>query len=279
MATYIVGDIQGCFAALEQVLDKVNFDPKYDKLWAVGDLIGRGPQSLETLSYLYQLGDAFDTVLGNHDLHFLAITQGIRSAKPSDKFDALLSSTKCQQFVEWLRHKPLAVKLNKNTLLSHAGLYPKWGFKQAVKRSREVESLLQSSSWNDLLNHMYGSHLESWSKSLEGYQRATFIINAFTRMRYIKNEQYLNLTAKGSPGSAPPDLSPWFQVKNKKLKPEHKIIFGHWAALQGKTSSRQHIGLDTGYIWGNSLTIFKLETEEYSSVQFKDQKLAADTVT
>lgn len=279
MATYIVGDIQGCFPALEKLLSKVNFNPSRDKLWAVGDLIGRGPHSLETLDYLYNLGNAFDTVLGNHDLHFLAISQGIRSAKASDKFDALLASSKCQQFVEWLRHKPLAVKLDADTLLSHAGLYPKWGFKQAIKRSLEVENMLQADNWFELLANMYSNEPRKWSKSLEGYQRATFVINAYTRMRYIEDKALLNLTAKGTPQSALPELSPWFKIKNKKLKKRQKIIFGHWAALQGKTASKQYIGLDTGYIWGNCLTMLELESMEYYSVRFKDKKLVADTMT
>lgn len=278
MSTFVVGDIQGCYSALRNLLENVDFDSGKDTLWAVGDLIGRGEDSLQTLRYLSSLGDKFQAVLGNHDLHFLAISQGIKKAKPSDKFDRLLQSQDCNQLVDWLRQFPLAAKLDKQTLICHAGLYPGWSIKQAIKRSDEISTLLQGPEWVSLLSTMYDNKPDSWHKDLTSPQRQNFIINAFTRMRFVSKDNQLDFSAKGTIDSAKPGLYPWFQLPNEKLKPKHKVIFGHWAALKGNTNSNQHIGLDTGYIWGQSLTLLELERMKLYSLEFKDKKKAADTV-
>lgn len=271
MANYVVGDIQGCYSGLRQLLDKIKFDPSHDKLWAVGDLVARGPDSLDTLTFLHSLGDAFETVLGNHDLHFLAILGHIKEAKKSDFLGPLLRSDNAMELATWLRTKPLAVRINKHTLLSHAGLYPQWSFKKAVKLSEEVSEVLRGPNYTMLLASMYGSEPTSWNGELEGMSRLRFIINAFTRMRYLKNQRVLEFETKSAPNKYNTSLQPWFSINNVKLKKSQRVIFGHWATLLGKTHSDQFIGLDTGYVWGNTLTAYCLETHQRNSVQNKNR--------
>lgn len=269
MANYIVGDIQGCYSGLRRLLDKADFDPKYDKLWAAGDLVARGPESLETLLYLKSLGPSFETVLGNHDLHFLAIYSGLKAAKRSDKLHALLSYKKVDKLADWLRTKPLAIRIDKQTLLSHAGLYPQWSLKQAVKLSGEVSQVLTSKNWQSFITQMYGSLPNSWHEELQGYDRLRFITNAFTRMRYIKSNHILEFATKSAPNEYNKDIQPWFKINNPKLKPKKRILFGHWATLMGQTQSKQFIGLDTGYVWGNTMTLYCLEMNKRIEVQNK----------
>lgn len=266
MANFIVGDIQACFTPLKKLLDKANFDPQQDKLWAVGDLIGRGPEALQTLQYLMALGDSFDCVLGNHDLHFLAVSQQLKTNKAEYGFDQLLDAPELPLIVKWLRKKPLAQKICKGHLLVHAGLYPGWTIKQAVKLSKEVSEYLQSPEWTTLLAQMYANTPTQWSDKLEGIERSRFVINAMTRMRFVTLKNELNFSVKASLQDAPKNLLPWFKHPAQKLKKHQKIVFGHWAALLGVTDSKQHIALDTGCIWGNQLTLLKLETNQYYSV-------------
>jgi bis(5'-nucleosyl)-tetraphosphatase (symmetrical) len=267
LANYIVGDIQGCLSGLRILLKKVKFNPKQDKLLAVGDLIGRGPESLETLSFLYNLGSGFNTVLGNHDLNLLAVYCGFRPAKPGDKLDELLASKKLPTYIEWLRNKPLALMVDANTLITHAGLYPVWSFKTALGLSAEVSNELQNQDWKSLLAKMYEDTPATWSPALSNIRRWRFIINAFTRMRYVENQSQLNFNCKSSPTLAPKDLTPWFQVRNETLEKNQRIIFGHWAALQGNTQSKKFIALDTGYVWGQTLTILNLQTGIKTSIK------------
>jgi len=259
MSNYIVGDIQGCYSGLRKLLKKAEFDPVKDKLWAVGDLVGRGPESLQTLRFLYALGDRFETVLGNHDLHLLAIYCGIRQVKPADKLDELLAAKELPVYIKWLRSKHLAIKLDEHTLLSHAGLYPLWSFEKALSLSAEISEQLSGKQWRFLLQKMYNNEPLCWNKTLQGIPRWRFIINAFTRMRYIANDCDLEFNCTTSPEFAPQNLSPWFTLPNKKLKTKQKVIFGHWASLQGHTQSSQFIALDTGYVWGQSMTLLNLE--------------------
>ncbi len=267
MANYIVGDIQGCYSGLRELLREVKFSPKKDKLWAVGDLIARGPESLETIKYLMSLGDSFDTVLGNHDLHFLAICNGYKQAKKSDCLEDLLSAKKLPKYIAWLRTKPLASLINKHTLLTHAGLYPKWGFSDALARSEEFSTVLQGPQWLSFLSDMYGSQPNIWDDELQGNNRLRFIVNAMTRMRYLKPKATLEFAHKIPPAlNKGTKLTPWFEVKNSRLKSKQRVIFGHWAALQRKTSTNQFIALDTGYVWGNQLTLHKHEKNKNVSI-------------
>ncbi|GAA0859151.1 symmetrical bis(5'-nucleosyl)-tetraphosphatase [Aliiglaciecola litoralis] len=269
MADFIVGDIQGCYSGLRRLLDKVKFDPQCDKLWGVGDLIARGPDSLKTLSFLYDLGVAFDTVLGNHDLHFLAIYAGLKTPKRNDNLSPLLRSDRVDELAHWLRTKPLALRLNKHSLISHAGLYPKWSFKKAVKLSEEVSTVLRSEQWLDFLSQMYGNQPDRWDPALQGIERLRFITNAFTRMRYIKDADRLEFETKTAPTKNNTSIVPWFNVPNVKMKPKRQVIFGHWATLMGQTESTQYIALDTGYVWGNAMTLLNLQSGKKTQVQNK----------
>lgn len=266
MSTYIVGDIQGCYDGLQQLLSKVGFEKGRDTLWAVGDLVARGPDSLKTVQYLYSLKDSFQSVLGNHDLHFLAVTQGLKQAKESDNLTDLLADKNLPYYIDWLRNMPLATKIKKNTLIVHAGLYPKWSFKLCVSNSKEIEAVLQGDNWVSLLEQMYGSEPRIWKKSLEGLDRQRFIINAMTRMRYLDENFALDFAQKCTPENAPSNLIPWFEVTPNKRKSSQKVIFGHWAALMGETGLSNVIGLDTGYVWGNTFSCLDLEKGEVIQV-------------
>lgn len=265
MTDYVVGDIQGCLSGLKTLLAKVDFNPQVDKLWSAGDMVARGPESLQTLHFLYDLGDSFETVLGNHDLHLLAIYCGFKTAKPEDKLDALVSSADLPKFIHWLRSKPLALRVNQDTLLCHAGLYPRWSMRKAIDLSNEVSEQLQGDNWQALIANMYANTPTRWSKDLQGIERWRFIVNAFTRMRFIEKNNHLELNCKLSPATAPQNLTPWFNVANKKLLAQQKVLFGHWAALKGDTQSAQFIGLDTGFIWGGSLTLCNLTSGQIVS--------------
>ncbi len=265
--TYVVGDIQACFDGLQALLKKVGFKEKSDRLLAVGDLIGRGPQALETLRFLYGLGKRFDCVLGNHDLHFLAVSQGIKKPKPRDNYQALLADKHLDRYVQWLRCKPLAQIPEPGTFLCHAGLYPFWSEKKGLLLAREVENKLQSKHWHSLLEYMYGSEECTWSDKLSGLSRLKFIVDAFTRMRFVDKNGTLNLTVKTMPEEAPIGYMPWFKHPNLKVKSQ--LLFGHWAALQGKTGLKNVISLDTGYIWGGKMTVIELSSMEAFAVANK----------
>lgn len=276
MPTYIVGDIQGCFDGLQKLLKKVNFSPLNDRLIAVGDLVGRGTQPLQTLDYLYSLENSFDTVLGNHDLHLLAIYAGIRKAKPNDNLDTLLASPQLETHINWLRRKPLALMAAPNTLVTHAGLYPLWSVKKALKMSNEISQHLQAEDWKTFLINMYGNQPSVWNKTLLGPERLRFIVNAMTRMRFIENSNKLDFTCTSSPEQAPAHLIPWFKITNKKLKAKQKVVFGHWASLNGNTQDQQFCGLDTGYVWGQNMTLLELSSEQLYSVKYQDISKPAD---
>lgn len=267
MKNFVVGDIQGCYKGLRKLLKKAEFDPKQDKLWAVGDLIARGPQSLETMQYLYDLGDHFDTVLGNHDLHLMAIAHGIGKPKSQDKLEALINHKKFPIYIDYLLSKPLAISPAPNTLITHAGLYPKWSIKKALKLSKEVQEQLSAKKPKAFLTSMYGNKPNLWHKSLEGDNRLRFIVNACTRMRFVKDDKSLDFLAKSHPQNAPSHLKPWFMAKNRKVDESDTIIFGHWASLlghipQNKKIEAKVIALDTGYVWGNTMSLYCIETQE-----------------
>ncbi|NCP63975.1 MAG: symmetrical bis(5'-nucleosyl)-tetraphosphatase [Paraglaciecola sp.] len=270
MADYVVGDIQGCFDGLQRLLQHIHFDPTSDTLTAVGDLVGRGPQSLQTLDYLINLGERFQTVLGNHDLHLLAVYCGIRKKKASDKFDALLASPNIKRYISWLRAKPLALTLGDNVLVTHAGLYPSWSTAQALALSTECQLALQSADWKTLLSHMYGDEPSRWQADLAGNDRLRFIINAFTRMRYMQDAETLDFSCKEAPALAPSSLTPWFKISNKQLHPDTKLVFGHWATLAGYTSNPQMIALDTGYIWGQQMTCWQRQNQCKYTIDYQE---------
>lgn len=273
MATYVIGDIQGCFYQLQCLLKKVNFSPIHDKLWIVGDLVNRGPDSLQTLRYIYSLGDCCTIVLGNHDLHLLAIANGVQSPKKQDTLDGILSASDRSQLLEWLRQQPLLhYDEETNVAMVHAGIPPHWSIKKALARAAEVEEVLRGERFTDFLKNMYGNQPDSWDKNLKGWSRLRMITNYFTRMRFCNYQGDLELSAKGSPKDAPKGYKPWYLHSKRKAK-DTTILFGHWAALEGKTDNSSHnvFALDTGCVWGNHLTLMNLETKKLTTCRCKSQ--------
>lgn len=268
----MVGDIQGCYKGLTKLLKKAKFTPYKDKLWAVGDLVARGPDSLKTLEYLYDLGPHFDTVLGNHDLHLIAGAHGLINVKPQDKLDKLFKHKHFNKYIEFLMTKPLALKPVDDVLITHAGLHPSWSFNKAIKLSDEIQAQLRSKHASKFLKNMYGNLPNAWSKELTGYARNRFIVNAFTRMRYLHHDKSLDFKVKSHPKNAPASLTPWFKVKNPKIKSNQTILFGHWASLLGDVPMHQPnkaslVALDTGYVWGNQLSLYCIDTGKVTRYQ------------
>lgn len=268
MANYAIGDIQGCYDSLRSLLTKINFDPYQDTLWVAGDLVNRGPKSLETVRYLKSLGPACKAVLGNHDLHMIAAAHACAPRKPKDSFFDLLDAYDSPTLIDWLKQQALLRRIEINDkvfLLSHAGLPPIWSAQQALSYSREVETVLRSNNLSDFLSVMYGNEPDTWHESLTGNERLRLITNYFTRMRFCNAQGTLEMNSKSSPLEAPEGFQAWFTIPNPHLNNE-KIIFGHWAALEGKTYNNNIFAIDTGCVWGKQLTALRLEDEVLFSV-------------
>ena len=262
MATYAVGDIQGCYSALKELLDSVDFSPSRDTLWAAGDLINRGPENLNTLNYLHSLGDAFKCVLGNHDLHFLAVAKGSQQLKRKDTIQDLLTAKNHQTLVDWLLQQPLIHHDDHlNITMVHAGIPPIWSLKEALERGEEVQKVLKSKHAKVFFDNMYGNTPNIWHKKLNGAERLRIITNYFTRMRFCDAEGQLELETKTGPQQAPKGFAPWFSYRDHKIK-KKTVIFGHWASLEGNTNTDHFIALDTGCVWGGALTMLNLKTKE-----------------
>lgn len=266
MATYAIGDVQGCYDPLQKLLELIQFDPTLDTLWFTGDLVNRGPQSLATLRFVKELGKNQVTVLGNHDLHLLAVAHGTQPVRSTDTLTDILEAADKEELIDWLLHRPL---LHHNEelqfILVHAGLAPAWDLATAKNLSSEVEQVLASDSANDFFQHMYGNQPDHWSNDLRGWDRLRCITNYLTRMRFCHADGRLELKNKGKLGEQANDLLPWFQVPNR-MNSHLKIIFGHWAALSGTTHTPNVFALDTGCVWGNCLTAMRLEDEKRFSV-------------
>jgi bis(5'-nucleosyl)-tetraphosphatase (symmetrical) len=264
MATYVVGDIQGCFAPFQSLLDKVRFNPDKDRLWSVGDLVNRGPHNLETLRWFYAHRDNVTLVLGNHDLHLLAVSAGARAPSRKDNLDDILDAPDRETLIEWLHFQPLAYHESGVTMV-HAGIPPLWSIEDTLQRAWEVETALQGARCVEFLTEMYGNDPYVWDDQLSGLTRLRVITNYLTRMRYCTRKGKLDLISKG-PQPKPDALqgkkvAPWFSHKNRLTRGE-KIIFGHWASLEGITDDHNTVALDTGCVWGHSLTLYHLETGE-----------------
>ncbi len=273
MATYAIGDIQGCFADLQRLLDKCNFDPASDTLWFAGDLVNRGPDSLATLRFVKQLGKRAISVLGNHDLHLLAIAADHKNTRDRGLIEVMQASD-ADELVHWLRHRPL---LHHDELLGfslvHAGIYPLWSLKKARKRARELEAVLRSDDYLDFIHHMYGNTPNKWDKKLEGWDRLRFICNSFTRMRYCYPDGRLEFADKGPRGTQQEDTMAWFDLPGRK-KPDSRILFGHWSTLGLLLDRKDVYSLDTGCLWGGRLTALRLDgaKPEYISVSCTAQR-------
>ena len=270
MSTYAIGDVQGCFKELILLLDKINFDETNDRLWFVGDLVNRGPDSLEALNFVINLGESAITVLGNHDLHLLALAEGIMQAKKRDTLAPIINSPDKQDLITWIRQQAL-IHYDKelNFTILHAGLPPQWDIHQALELAAEVTQVLNSNDYLSFLKVMYGDTPALWDENLTGHDRLRFIVNCFTRIRYLNAKHELNFTEKGAPGSQDDNLFSWFTIDDRKSKHE-KIIFGHWSTV--------HLGnirdfapynvypIDTGCLWDGDLTAIRLEDEKLFSV-------------
>jgi bis(5'-nucleosyl)-tetraphosphatase (symmetrical) len=267
MPIYAIGDVQGCYAPLQQLLARLRFDPARDRLWFTGDLVNRGPQSLEVLRFVKGLGDRAVSVLGNHDLHLLAVAAGTARPGKRDTLDEILHAPDRDELLSWLRLRPLLHHdADLGYTLVHAGLLPPWDLAQAQRLAREAEALLLGPAYTDFFHHMYSDLPDHWNENLHGFDRLRVIVNAFTRLRYCDLDGNMDLRPKGPPGSQPPDLLPWFQVPGRR---SHglKIVFGHWSAL-GLCQSDDVIGLDSGCVWDRSLSAVRLDAEpvEFFSV-------------
>lgn len=261
MSTYAVGDLQGCLTPLQKLLEHVSFNPDKDKLWLVGDLVNRGQQSLETLRFLYNRRHCITCVLGNHDLHLLAVCLANRKQKKSDTFTSILKAPDRKELIQWLRNLPLVHNDSQRDItLVHAGIPPQWNIDQALAYSKEVESVLKDDSRIiGFLQHMYGNEPVLWQDDLQGWERLRLITNYCTRMRFCTPEGALDLKSKEGPGLAPKGYLPWFDAPERKAS-GRRIIFGHWASLQGRCSVPCIWALDTGYVWGGSMTMLNVDS-------------------
>ena len=263
MATYVIGDIQGCYNELQRLLEEVRFDPVQDKLWFVGDLVNRGPGSLEVLRLVKSLGDSAITVLGNHDLHLLAVAEGVSELHRSDTLDTVLGAPDREELLVWLRHQRL-LHAEGNNVLVHAGLLPQWSVKQAAKLAREVEGALCGKDYAVFLARMYGNNPHGWDEELTGYKRLRVIVNAFTRLRICTPQGEMEFRFKGEVENMPEGYVPWFDVPGRRSA-DAAVYFGHWSALGLKVFPNV-VALDTGCLWGGPMTAIRLEDRQLFQV-------------
>jgi bis(5'-nucleosyl)-tetraphosphatase (symmetrical) len=259
LAQYAIGDLQGCYDPFRRLLDKIVFDPEKDRLWITGDLVNRGPKSRKTLRFVRSLGEAAITVLGNHDLHLIALANDIKEAG-SDyaSLAKILAKDDCGELIDWLRFRPLAhYSVDLSTLMVHAGIPPQWTANDTLKYAAELEHELRSDSYVDFLEKMYGDKPHKWSDELTGHKRQRFIVNALTRVRMIRKRGALDFSHKGPPERAAKGLRPWFAADDAKWRGT-RIVFGHWSAL-GLIVNDDLIAVDTGCVWGRQLTAVRLD--------------------
>ncbi len=263
MALYAVGDLQGCLEPLQCLLQKVNFNPQIDRLWLVGDLVNRGPQSLETLRFLYGMRQAVTCVLGNHDLHLLAVAYNIERLKKADTLREIIEAPDCDQLIDWLRRQKLMhYDPVRDVAMVHAGLPPQWSVRKALKRAAEVEAVLSDDDALPLfLDGMYGNEPTRWSGKLKGIERLRVITNCLTRLRFCTADGTLDLKSKEGVGTAPSGYAPWFSWPQRKSRGQ-RILFGHWAALEGNCKEPGVIALDSGCVWGGKMTLLNVDSGE-----------------
>ena len=276
MTTYVIGDLQGCFDELQALLQQIDYDPQTDHLWFVGDLVNRGPKSLECLRFVKELNQQgkADTVLGNHDFHLLAAYSGLKKfVSKSDTLQPILQAEDVDDLIDWLRQQPLMhVHPLYEAVMVHAGIPPQWTIKEAKSYAEELETQLARTDWQDyLVNHLFGSEPDSWSPTLQGYERLRYIVNAFARMRYCNAEGKLEFKIKTAPDATETDaeFQPWFVFKNRRNK-DHEIFFGHWSTL-GAIDAYQVHATDTGCLWGGQLTAYTLESKQRHTLNCKQQ--------
>jgi len=263
LSIYAIGDLQGCFEPLERIVDRIGFDPARDRLWFTGDLVNRGPDSLRCLRFVKSLGNAAVTVLGNHDLHLVCVAEGVEKRKKRDTLDDILAAPDRDELVAWLRTRPL-MHAEEGFALVHAGLLPQWSVARACELAAEVEARLRGRDYRSLLEKMYGDKPDRWSDTLEGIDRLRVIINAMTRLRVCDGDGAMVLAFKGEPGEASASWTPWFDVPSR-ASADHTVVFGHWSAL-GLTLRDDLVGLDSGCVWGRSLSAVRLHDRQLVQV-------------
>ena len=252
MATYAIGDVQGCFEELRQLLARCAFKERVDRLWFVGDLVNRGPKSLDTLRFVKQLGNRAIVVLGNHDLHLVSVHEGFAKPREADTFDDVLGAPDRGELVSWLRTRPM-MHVEGGYALVHAGLLPQWSVAKGVLLGKEVQSALSGLHYREFLKNMYGSKPDHWNEGLAGWDRLRVIVNAMTRLRFCTAEGRMEFKAKGT--EAPAGYKPWFSFRPKD---KEAIVCGHWSALGLKVSGKL-AALDSGCVWGGKLSALRLE--------------------
>ena len=256
MATYAIGDVQGCLGELEALLSACLFDPAHDRLWFVGDLVNRGPASLEVLRFVMKLGDRGIVVLGNHDLHLLCLSEGFAKPRPDDTLDAVLAAPDREVLLGWLRSRPM-LHAEGEFVLVHAGLLPGWDCGRALELAAEVERRLRGPDYREFLSGLYGSRPDQWDDTLAGADRTRVIVNAMTRMRFCTAAGVMDFRAKGGLDGAPAGNTPWFDAPGRRSAAS-TVICGHWSALGLRILPRL-IALDTGCVWGGALSAIRLE--------------------
>lgn len=258
MAIYAIGDVQGCYDELRKLLDKIKFDPQLDQIWSCGDLVNRGPKSLKTLRFCRDLGGAFRMVLGNHDLHLLSVGRGHRPARVTDTFGRVLRASDRDELFDWLVRMPLFMyDAELKVAMVHAGISPVWSLQQCLDLSDELSAILQSPVLDLYLSSMYGNEPSIWSDALTGPARWRTATNYFTRMRFCDAAGKLELLTNSGPDTAPPGYRPWYEHASRVMETT-PVVFGHWAALMGKTTTSRAIAIDTGCAWGFELTACNL---------------------
>jgi bis(5'-nucleosyl)-tetraphosphatase (symmetrical) len=267
MAIYAIGDLQGCLDALQRLLERLRFDPGGDTLWFTGDLVNRGPASLATLRFVKALGPRAIAVLGNHDLHLLAVAAGTERFRKRDTLVEILRAPDRDELLAWLRTRPLLHDdAALGCVLVHAGLLPQWDLADARRLAREAEAVIAGDA-AEFFRHMYGDLPDHWREDLRGHERLRVIVNAFTRMRYCDSEGNMDLRYKEPPGLQPPDLLPWFQVPGRRSVGV-RVVFGHWSAL-GQYRGDNVIALDSGCVWGRTLSALRLDAASAPFVEVR----------
>lgn len=259
MATYAIGDIQGCFTALQQLLAGIDFNPQQDRLWLAGDLVNRGPQSLEVLRWAMELDDRVVVVLGNHDLNLLALAVGGGKSSKRDTLTEIFKAPDRERLLTWLRQQKL-FHVGEGYAMVHAGLLPNWTVAHAHRLAQEVEWALQDRHYAQFLCDLYGSAPKRWRDNLEGIERLRVVVNAMTRMRLLSRDGAMDLSFKGELKDAPADLLPWFAAPGR-LSSDIPLVCGHWSAL-GLHMQENILAIDTGCLWGKALTAVRLEDRQ-----------------
>lgn len=255
MAHYVIGDLQGCFDPLRRLVDRLRFDPAKDRLWFVGDLVNRGPDSASCLRFVKDLGASAVAVLGNHDFHLLCVAEGLQRERPRDHLAPVLAAPDRDELLDWLRHRPL-MHVDGALAMVHAGLVPEWTVPRARELAGEVEAALQGPSWRAFLADLYGNEPDRWNDSLRGIDRLRVIVNAMARLRVCRPDGRMDLSFKGEPGEGHGESIRWFDMPGRRSA-DYTLLCGHWSAL-GLHLGDSVIALDTGCVWGECLTAIRM---------------------